>query len=284
MIQTLLASTAALLTACAATSSSASCDNLGPSPCRTDIVDVTVLDRTTGERLAVYSHDGQRWVAGTPGHRYAVSVRSRWSGRILSVVSVDGVNVVSGETAAWGQGGYVLSPGESYDILGWRKSQDRVADFVFTNLEDSYAARTGRPDDVGVIGLAVFREAYAPPPASLNEATPTESNQAARGQAGSAATDAAAPAARAKAAPEMPSLSEDRSEKRLGTGHGQSESSRVLATTFERAQEHPDQVIAIRYDRRERLVAMGVIPAGSVPRPFPQSASAGFVPDPPSRW
>jgi len=29
---------------------------------------------------------------------------------------------------------------------------------------------------------------------------------------------------------------------------------------------------------------MGVIPDGSVPRPFPQSTSAGFVPDPPSRW
>jgi hypothetical protein len=282
MIQTLLASTAALLTACAATTSSANCDNQGPSPCRADIVDVTVLDRTTGERLAVYSHDGQRWVAGTPGHRYAVSVRSRWSGRILGVVSVDGVNVVSGETAAWGQSGYVLSPGESFDILGWRKSQDRVADFVFTNLEDSYAARTGRPNDVGIIGVAVFREAYVPPPASLNEAPPGASDQAARGSSGSAATDA--PAARAQTAPAMPSLSESRAEKRLGTGHGPSESSRVLETSFERAQEHPDQVIAIRYDRRERLVAMGVIPDGSVPRPFPQSTSAGFVPDPPSRW
>jgi len=282
MYQSLIASTAALLTACAATSSSASCDNRGPLPCRGDIVDVTVRDRTTGERLPVYSHEGQRWVAGTPGHRYAVSVRSRWSGRILNVVSVDGVNVVSGETAAWGQSGYVLSPGESFDILGWRKSQERVADFVFTNLEDSYAARTGRPDDVGVIGVAVFREAYVPPPVSLNEAPPTESNQAARGSADSAAIEA--PAARAKAGPQSSAPSAARPDTRLGTGHGPSESSRVLATSFERAQERPDQVIAIRYDRRERLVAMGVIPDGSVPRPFPQSASAGFVPDPPSRW
>ena len=257
MVRTLLATTAALLTACASTSTSATCDNVGPSPCRADLVDVAVLDRTTGERLTIYSHEGQRWVAGTPGHRYAISIRSRWSVRILSVVSVDGVNVVSGETAAWGQSGYVLSPAESFDILGWRKSQDRVADFFFTDLGDSYAARTGRGDDVGVIGVAVFREAAPVPPISREEM----------------------PSNRAKAAPQAPSLS----DQTLGTGHGQSESSRVTSTNFERAQERPDQVIAIRYDRRERLIAMGVIRDGHAPRPFPESASTGFVPDPPPR-
>jgi len=262
MYQTLLASTAALLTACAAASSSPDCGDVGPSPCRAGMVDVTILDRTSGERLTVYSHEGQRWIAGTPGHRYAVSVRSRSPGRILGVVSVDGINVVSGDTAAWGQSGYVLSPWESFDILGWRKSQDRVADFVFTDLPDSYAARTGRPDDVGVIGVAVFREAArVPAPGSLNEA----------------------PLDRARSAPQA-SSPDQRAEQRLGTGHGDSETSRVLTTSFERAQDRPDQVIAIRYDRRERLVAMGVIPDAGAPRPFPQSAGVGYVPDPPSRW
>ena len=258
MIRTLSVTTAALLTACAATSSSANCDNAGRAPCRADLVDVAIVDRTTGERLTIYSHDGQRWVAGTPGHRYAVSIQSKSPGRILGVVSVDGVNVVSGETAAWGQSGYVLSAAESFDILGWRKSQDRVADFFFTDLGESYAARTGRPDDVGVIGVAVFREAVPVPPVSRDE---ERSN-------------------RAQAAPEAPS----QSRQILGTGHGQSELSRVTSTTFERAQDHPDQIIAIRYDRRDRLVAMGVIRDGHAPRPFPESASAGFVPDPPTRW
>jgi hypothetical protein len=261
MFQTLLATTAALLTACAATSSSANCDYPGRSPCRADLADVAIVDRTTGERLTIYSHDGQRWVAGTPGHRYAISIQSKGSGRILGVVSVDGVNVLSGETAAWGQSGYVLSPAESFDILGWRKSQDRVADFFFTDLGDSYAARTGRPDDVGVIGVAVFREAAPVPPVSRDSREEEQSN-------------------RARAAPEAASPS----RQSLGTGHGQSEFSRVTSTSFERAQDHPDQVIAIRYDRRERLVAMGVIRDGHAPRPFPDSASTGFVPDPPTRW
>jgi hypothetical protein len=260
MHQILLATTAALLTACAATSYSASCDHMGWPPCAGGLVDVAVLDRTTGEPLTVYSHEGQKWVAGTPGHRYAISVRSKFPGRILGVVSVDGVNAVSGETAAWGQRGYVLSPRESFNILGWRKSQDRVADFVFTDLEDSYAARTGRPEEVGVIGVAAFREAaHVPPAVSRNEA----------------------PSDRALAAPQT--LAQPK-EERLGTGHGQSEFSRVLTTTFERAQDRPDQVVVIRYDRRERLVAMGVIPDGNAPQPFPQSSSTDFVPDPAARW
>jgi hypothetical protein len=258
MHQSLLAATAALLTACAATSHSAICDDADRSPCRADLVDVAIVDRTTGERLTVYSHQGQRWVAGTPGHRYAISIRNRSMGRLLNVVSVDGVNAISGETAAWGQSGYVLSGDESFDVLGWRKSQERVADFIFTDLGNSYAARTGRPEDVGVVGVAVFREAApVPPPVSLNEA----------------------PANRARSAPAAPA------EDRLGTGHGPSESSRVLTTSFERAQDRPDQMIAIRYDRREHLIAMGVIPDAGTPRPFPRSASAGgFVPDPPARW
>ena len=112
---------------------------MGAAP-PTHLAQVDVIDRDTGEHLAVYWHEGQRWVAGAPGHRYAVAVRNRDAGRILAVVSVDGVNAVSGETAGWNQSGYVLSPGQSYDIRGWRKSSAAVADFLFTRVEDSYAA------------------------------------------------------------------------------------------------------------------------------------------------
>ncbi|MBL7998181.1 MAG: hypothetical protein JNL32_06030, partial [Candidatus Kapabacteria bacterium] len=45
------------------------------------------------------------------------------------------------------QSGYVLDAGGSADIRGWRKSLDDVAQFTFTRLSDSYAARTGRPDN-----------------------------------------------------------------------------------------------------------------------------------------
>ena len=39
----------------------------------------------------------------------------------LAVTAVDGINVVSGETAKFDQRGYVFDPWVAYDIAGWRK-------------------------------------------------------------------------------------------------------------------------------------------------------------------
>ncbi|EFK95560.1 conserved hypothetical protein, partial [sediment metagenome] len=43
-------------------------------------------------------------------------------------------------------------------VQGWRKDLNRTAAFYFSDPQASYAARTGRPDDLGVIGVALFRE------------------------------------------------------------------------------------------------------------------------------
>ena len=111
-----------------------------------------------------------------PGHRYGVRLTNTTGERVLVVLSVDGVNAVTGQTAHPSQAGYVLEPWQSTEITGWRKSYNDVAQFVFTALPDSYAARTGRPDNIGTIGVAVFRErAYirpmppAPPIACSND-------------------------------------------------------------------------------------------------------------------
>jgi hypothetical protein len=142
-----------------------------------------------------------------PGHRYAIGVHNLSGGRLLSVVSVDGINAVSGDTADWLQSGYALSPWQSFDVLGWRKSQSHVADFVFTSVNQSYAARTGRPDNVGVIGVAVFREAVpVPPPEMLNRMDPSfqHSPRAAERSAAGSAAPVAAPVAAADVAGRRP--------------------------------------------------------------------------------
>lgn len=248
-----------LLLAAALLASSA-CAPLSAQP----LVRMTVVDRDSGQWLPEYRHRGERWIAGTPGHRYGVRLVNTTGGRVLVVLSVDGVNAVSGETAAPSQAGYVLDPGETAEIDGWRKSLDDVAQFVFTDLPDSYAARTGRPDDVGVIGIAVFREAQAVP--MLDEDAPAPMAGAAR--------KTAAPAAEAA----------DATPQRLGTGHGEREWAPIGQTAFERASDAPEQVASVRYDDRAHLVAMGVLPRWEpggprAPRAFPQA----FVPDPP-RW
>lgn len=239
---------------------------------------VTVIDRDTGQSLTVHTHRGHHYIAGRPGARYAIRLDNRTGGRVLAVVSVDGVNVVTGQTAAWHQSGYVLAPGQGYDIAGWRKSDHEVAAFEFTALPDSYAARTGRPLDVGVIGVAVFSERPALPPAPMPE--PAEIGHSRASRQAPAAADSAA----AKAAPER--LAAPRAAERLGTGHGAREHSEVTSTHFERSSSQPVELLALQYDRRDNLVRAGVIrhvdPAW--PRPFPRSApDVGYVPDPPAR-
>lgn len=126
------------------------------------LVDVSIVNRSTGERLTPYRHGGKLYVAGTPGDGYAVELKGRPGERVLTVLSVDGVNVLTGQTAATLQSGYVIDGGQTYAISGWRKSMDDVAQFVFTSLPNSYAALTGRPGNVGVIGVAVYREKAVP--------------------------------------------------------------------------------------------------------------------------
>src|SRR5438105_15850425 len=129
------------------------------------LADITVIDRDTGTTLPLYYSKGEYWVAGAPGARYAISIRNQMGQRVMAVTSVDGINVVSGATAAWSQTGYVFGAYSSYQITGWRKSNSEVAAFEFSASADSYAERTGRPNQVGVIGVALFKERMPEPPA-----------------------------------------------------------------------------------------------------------------------
>ena len=277
------------------------------------LADVTVIDRNTGATLPVYFSNGEYWVAGAPGARYAIAIRNKLAERLMAVTSVDGINVVNGATAAWGQTGYVFGARYNYQITGWRKSNAEVAAFEFAAASDSYAERTGRPNQVGVIGVAVFKErlpepvavqtpipyrqqrdakesradnATSPPPAAGTDMP--QKSMGATAPAPATVTPSEAMAERSRSAdavaqsyaprPAMPS-------PKLGTGHGQREDSYVSQTSFERLQSQPNEVITIRYDSRENLVAAGVIVdrPGRTPNPFPNSDSLSYVPDPPAR-
>jgi hypothetical protein len=255
------------------------------------LVDLTVFDRTMNVRLPVHWHEGRAYVAGRPGNEYTVSVRSRHGADVLTIVSVDGVNVVTGETATPQQGGYVLSPYGSLDIRGWRKNLAETAAFYFTSLGDSYAARTGRPDNVGVIGVALFKRRVEPPqPISQIAPSPRRDRPAAAPapfMGSGAAADAAGPAREAQgelaSRPQASARSAEPGAP-IGTGHGRREQSHARHVGFERSSSDPVEAITLYYDSRENLVARGVIraPVPIAPRqphPFP-----GFVPDPVSSW
>jgi hypothetical protein len=244
-----------------------------------NLADVTIYDRATGRELPVYWHEGRAYVVGRPGNEYQVEVKNRSGEELLAMMSVDGVNVITGKTASATQGGgYVLSPWENASIRGWRKSMGEIAAFYFTSLGDSYAARTGRPANVGVIGVALYQKKHAEPvPFTQAPESPWRSKDE---RSSADASSTAPPPSAAGTLAENKAHARQSPSAPLGTGHGRREDSRTSYVPFERRTSEPVETIAIYYDSYRNLVAQGVLPTyGAGPRnpnPWPTS----FVPDP----
>ena len=261
------------------------------------LVDVQVVDLDQGNWLGRIPYSGREYIEGRPGHRFSVSLQNMTGQRVLAVLSVDGVNAISGETAGSSQAGYVLDPYQQVEIRGWRKSYSDVAEFYFTDLPDSYAARTGRPQNVGVIGVAAFREkrpppiAYTPPPPPTPYYPPPyaqggyedreRSDNAAPAAKSAAPSRSAADAAASSGALARSEAAPMGQPQQLGTGHGERRYDPVTQTEFERASWRPNQRVALYYDSYEALVSKGVIREryydyARTPNAFP----SGFAPDP----
>ncbi len=241
-------------------------------------VSVDIIDRSDGRVLTVYTHEGRRYVIGKPGNEYAIRVRNDGNERALAVMSVDGVNVISGDTASPAQSGYVLDAHSSFDLAGWRTSRSRTAAFFFTTLANSYATRTGRPDNVGVIGVAVFRERPRPVPQFDGKLERRDQPMHEEADRSAPPASAASPMAKESGASSMSRDAAEMSQgkSQIGTGYGRAETSYARYTNFERASDTPVETIAIYYDSYENLLAQGVPVATapiarSRPEPFPDA-------------
>lgn len=104
--------------------------------------------------------NGTDWIEARDGVRYVVEVRNNNYKRMLTVVSVDGLNVINGKhedhtTAP----GYIIHSYGNIKIPGWKISQDNVKEFYFTPQGNSYAHKLGaNENNTGVIAAAVFLE------------------------------------------------------------------------------------------------------------------------------
>lgn len=101
---------------------------------------------------------GEVYAIGGIGQRYMIAVENHTTDRYEVVASVDGLDVLDGDNASFSKRGYVVDPYTSFVIEGWRTGDETVAAFRFSELGESYAAQTGRPRNVGVVGVAFFQE------------------------------------------------------------------------------------------------------------------------------
>lgn len=101
----------------------------------------------------------RRFVVGSRDSSYSIVLKNRCKSRLEVVLSVDGLDVIDGNTAGFSKRGYVIGSGETLEVKGWRTSPDTVSRFKFSTVAGSYANLAhGEHRNVGVIGLAVFTE------------------------------------------------------------------------------------------------------------------------------
>ena len=244
-----------------------------------------------GVPLQTFYHRGSVWAEGVRGQRYAIRVFNRSSERVEAVVTVDGRNVVSGQNGDYRtQRGYVINPWDSVLIEGFRRAYSDGAEVTFSDVGAAYASRMGTPQNIGVIGVAIFREKAAPapivvpprPPRPYPSSAPKRSMES-----HSAAPEGARVEDMAGSSPEVTSRRSDnahRTTQSIGTAYGDSRRSEAVKTTFTRQSQRPDARLVMYYDDHQGLVKRGVIsvpPPRPTPDPFPLSNDPQFAPPPP---
>jgi hypothetical protein len=204
--------------------------------------------------LPTYDQDGRRYVLGQMGGRYQVRIVNPTSSRVEAVVSVDGLDAVDGRPASLNKRGYIIPAYGDVTIDGFRTSLDTVAAFRFSSVRDSYAARTRHARNVGVVGVAFYRE--RPPPPPHYESPPLRRVPEADDEERAApAPPAASPAPATKSAEGGASGA---ARPGLGTRFGETRESHVTETSFIRADSSPMSVAELRYDDREGLLSRGI--------------------------
>lgn len=240
-----------------------------------------------GNPLPSYWHGGNIWIQGNYNQRYNVKVTNHTGQRIEAVATVDGRDVLSGASGDYAtQRGYIVPAWGSVTIEGFRRSNSTVAAFRFTTPGDSYAGRMGSARNVGVIGVAIFKERRRRP-VHRYKAKRMPSPQRAPaasvwGGAGRGDFDAESTAD----APMTETRSRDRAARRetgnnIGTRYGEDQHSAVVEVSFVRArQRRPNRIMSVYYDDAAGLARRGIRTPhySSRPNPFPQR---GFAPAPP---
>ncbi len=255
-----------------------------------------------GSSLSTYAHNGRYYVLGEVGTRYIIRVSNPTPRRIEAVVSVDGLDVIDGESGDLRKRGYIVPPYGDVRIEGFRTSQTDVATFRFSSVGGSYAGKKGKARNVGVIAVALFEEQAAPemaeedndiayggrrrydyrddlaprpeksservsiaPRAKRPAPTADESRMESEAPAPASGAGASRPADCCGAPPSPPPpVMQQRDRAGLGTEFGEQRYSAASFTRFVRAAGKPIAIAELRYNNHSGLSALG-IPVSPMP-------------------
>jgi len=118
-----------------------------------------------GHWLESYELKGKRLTVGERAGRYEVVVKNDSPKPVEVLVTVDGLDTLDGDPARFDKRGFVVDPAGELVVDGFRFSDGEVGAFRFSGVSDTVGQRRhGKTDNVGVVGVMVFREGRAQPP------------------------------------------------------------------------------------------------------------------------
>jgi len=232
---------------------------------------VAVSVELDGRAAALYpapDGSGRYYIEARKGCRYSVALANRTGERVGVVLTVDGLDAISGERETGRGRMYVLDPWQRTSVQGWRTSLQEVRQFTFVDERASYAARSAKANEkMGWIEIAAYRERRAfvrsaPRQELPARPAPVESEGDPAGRSAAPANEAARDSAEGTA----PKLHADAQARAYpGTGWGDRAHDPVVLVSFDPESE-PSECVTLRYEYRPALVALGVLPRRVPPR------------------
>ena len=244
---------------------------------------VRPLGRTPADE---YYHNGSVWIEGREGNSYVVDLRNNTSQRALFILSVDGLDVLSGNPAGPNSSGYVIAPYTTISVPGWKLNNQQAAEFFFSRSKDSYVNSIGGSTaNTGVIGAMIFSEAVLYTsvgvantnpiwwPALNTSTTPVDVQSTSTTRRVDISKNVTA--------------AQNYISQEVGTGFGNSVDWNTSSMTFQRSNPtQPDTILAVYYNTAKNLEKMGIQlrsrnNVGYMANPFPTYSSSC---QPPPGW
>ena len=215
---------------------------------------------------------GLAYIEALRDREYSVRLRNNTGRRIAIALAVDGLNSIDAKTTSAKMASkWVLGPYETITVSGWQVSGSSARRFFFTTEDRSYGAWLGRTDNLGLIEAVVYRERR---PLPVAEPGPLAGSKRER------KSSAAGPSA-----PEQEAAGEALSDDLAATGIGRRIDNPVRRVHLA-LENQPAARIRLRYEYREQLVHLGVLPSFEEERALDRRERAHgftdfeFAPDP----
>ena len=228
------------------------------------------VDGRTAPLYRAPDGSGRYYVEAWRGSRYAVRLANRTGERLGVLLTVDGLNAISGERSSAGSRPpgrmYVLYPWDDTVVQGWRTSLEDVRQFTFVDEERSYATRSGKGGGrLGWIEVEIYRERrpVARPwpywPYRPDDGRPEGGEPREEGRREPKAKDDSASAARDGIAERAPAPPATAPPSYPGTGWGPRAEDPVRVVSFD-SEPAPAERITLRYEYASALRALGILP------------------------